>query len=288
MMAVAIAILFFRTREPVADGRTLSEWLEESQHVFNADPAAATNAIRKIGPAALPFLLNKLQAKDPAWKTALQESDYRDKFPFRWLHSASRQNQQAQAGFAILGAEAAPAIPELWKLMSDPDRAGLAGVALGYIGAPARSVLKAALTNQTPPVRIAALMGLSVHRIEIEEFWPDVLRLSRDAHSTVAFEALRNVIDHLEHPDAIEAVRHALANTNAPATQVGTLLLLTIRAEVSTNFNPTNFISDVLPLLGSKDRKFSVKQYATDFLLTHDPVTAAAHGIKTNAWFQNP
>ena len=100
IMAVAIAIVLFRTQEPDADGRTLSEWLEGTEWIRHSEiRPEATNAIRKIGPAAVPFLLKNLQVKDPAWKIALQQSDYRDKFPYRWLRSTSRQNEQALAGF---------------------------------------------------------------------------------------------------------------------------------------------------------------------------------------------
>src|SRR5687767_13048355 len=64
------ALLLFWDREPRARGHSLSTWLGvlrgENEAELSAEDAQA--AIKEMGERAIPTLLEKIQAQDPAWK----------------------------------------------------------------------------------------------------------------------------------------------------------------------------------------------------------------------------
>ncbi len=78
-MVFLVAALIFaatRSREPVYQGKKLSEWLEEgsSQEEFSYRFSAETRfAVRQIGTNALPFLLDTLRSQDSQVKLKLEE-----------------------------------------------------------------------------------------------------------------------------------------------------------------------------------------------------------------------
>jgi hypothetical protein len=65
LLLAGVAVVGWHGFEPRVDGRTLSEWL--STYTYKGDNSALSNAVGKIGPAAVPFLLTKLRARDPEW-----------------------------------------------------------------------------------------------------------------------------------------------------------------------------------------------------------------------------
>lgn len=119
-------------REPRYDGRSLSEWLKEhrrAEHalLMNNDPEAeemrraSTNAIMRIGKAAVPFLVEKVAAKDSRLKLRLNSwLDGQKIIRFR-LSEAYGERSLGMEGIYILGKDAAGAAPSLLKLTGDPD-----------------------------------------------------------------------------------------------------------------------------------------------------------------------
>lgn len=115
----ALMVYALRTREPVYQGKRLSEWMDRAASDGNqAEIDEAVAAIRHIGTNGIPFLLDELQARDPLWVKALGRVDGR--LPFNLdLPSAGARVNRAIGGFVILGEGAAPAIPKLTELMLD-------------------------------------------------------------------------------------------------------------------------------------------------------------------------
>jgi hypothetical protein len=291
-MAIAIAFALFRTREPVADGRTLSEWLEESDWMAGREaPPEATNAIRKIGPSALPFLLTRLRATEPTWKVALQGSRYADKFPYEWLYSTTRQWGQAIQGFSVLGSNAAPAIADLSRMMTDSNVAWRASLALVSIGFCAHPAIKAGFTNPSPQVRKDMLTGIQFAEgllgIESESFWTDVMQLTHDTNSYVVGSAMTFIVAHLERPGAIDVVRDSLTNSYVPNGQMAALI--SIKGATHNSFKGATNASLLVPylvqVLTDSNSHSRVSWFTTNVLVSIDPVTAAAHGVNTNASF---
>jgi hypothetical protein len=162
VLAAGALTIHYSTREPSADGRTLSEWLDLwINHQTGPVATDVTNAVRKIGVKGIPALLDRLEARDPAWRVWLEEKWPASFRKSRWPHSPDAENIKAEVGFAILGPQAAPAIPELAKMLLDTNRTDRCAEARGRIGSAAIPVLRAALTNQDQLIGARAALGLS-------------------------------------------------------------------------------------------------------------------------------
>lgn len=125
------------SREPVYKGKPLSYWAEMTQdQKLDFGPSAqaleAIEAVRAIGPAAIPYLLKWIQ---PPWKNSILPGG-------------------AVESFKVLGPQAKSAIPQLAKILNkrpgsidDESARTSAAEALSYLGPDAVPVLLAAATN---------------------------------------------------------------------------------------------------------------------------------------------
>jgi peptidoglycan/xylan/chitin deacetylase (PgdA/CDA1 family) len=161
LTVVLLGVLF--PREPVYQGRRLSVWLREvpSFSTGFSDPnQPAKRALQHVGTNAIPFLMERLQSRDPQWKVD----------GVRWLESrydvnftaalAEVKREQAVNGFFALGRIAEPAIPELSALVTGADKgdALYALAALQAIGGPqTMPVVFSVLTNDDSFLREGAL-----------------------------------------------------------------------------------------------------------------------------------
>jgi len=112
-------------KEPVYDGKMLSEWLDICRNYrrsgYLPSPSAeyAQHAVRKIGTNGLPLLVKWTDYDMPKWKSDLLASRHS-----RWLPKPIRvlmvrpllQAQWAQEGFDVLGTIASPATPALVRI----------------------------------------------------------------------------------------------------------------------------------------------------------------------------
>src|SRR5437867_1186456 len=134
LVAVAAAFFVMRPREPVYQGKQLSQWLEEFNRVGPAEiNQEAEKAIRQIGTNALPFLVKDLCSRDSPFKLSLMKLSMKwspIKFHFR---PAEDRHGPARMGFYVLGTAgklgpaAIPFLPALGKLLkTEPYGAALA------------------------------------------------------------------------------------------------------------------------------------------------------------------
>src|ERR1043166_357001 len=150
-------------REPVYEGRALTDWLYHHVTSSAAIPAynspgwlQADEALRAIGTNAIPTLVRMIGAKDlsaPMLKLVRWAERY------RWLHIRYRskiwQNEEAQYAFQILGTNAASAVPELIRIYEanvSPSSQRAAAYALGHIGREAQSAVPALARRLRDPV----------------------------------------------------------------------------------------------------------------------------------------
>jgi hypothetical protein len=255
--------------EPEYGGRTISQWLAtEGQDAKSTD--ARKTAILQIGTNALPFLIEALQGEvldldDPNWE---------QKVP-AWRDGLIRKIN-ALEGFALLGARAALAIPELMRLSKPAPITHNRQAAIDALGCLHETGLPAQLTivaDQAHPERANAIVTIGMAHRELgtngRPAVPFLLSCLRDKNSSivsVAAEALCKL--QLD------------AETVVPA--VTTLMQIedgSVRAEVLSYLKHwpgagALYASTVVAAL--EDRELEVRQFATNLLAwTPDAIRAA-------------
>lgn len=135
---VAVKDGFFAAREPSYQGRSLVEWLPDVDYDQPQDVRAkAADAIRHMGAATLPFLLNDLMndPRQPRHRVRYIKPDAR----------TGDRGRQACWAFDALGPLGKPAIPELTRMLEQ--NPGCVTGALCGIGPDALPQILNSLTN---------------------------------------------------------------------------------------------------------------------------------------------
>src|SRR5438128_866452 len=152
LLAVITVAVFFalRPREPVYEGRRLSQWLDQYEASFLAQDQTkeqARSAISRIGTNALPALLWMVSAEDSALKQKLLTLAEKQSMVLLRMRRDDFYHAKASFGFAALGPIAKPAVPSLIVLLSDkgPKVRAAAANALAGIGPEAEDAVPALL-----------------------------------------------------------------------------------------------------------------------------------------------
>jgi len=163
LLAGAVALVALhatKPKEPVYQGRTLSQWLDDYNRMGSKNPNGPLSklepiddAIRAMGTNCLPFLLANLLHRQPAiqqafWSLAKRQSVIK----FNAYGEDSLENPSLLA-FHALGDQALPILPELSRrsMVADNDELGsieMAAIMIGSNAAPVFEVMCAS-TNQT-------------------------------------------------------------------------------------------------------------------------------------------
>jgi hypothetical protein len=140
----------------------LSEWLraydlgssnESERIVVRREQEDAADAIKNIGTNALPWLLKRIAYDPPVWKEKIGPIAARihSRLLTRWYLEGDRLSYDALEGFRVLGPRAAPAVPELARMIRNGSRRGVGQDwrmrALSYIGKEGFPPLLAALND---------------------------------------------------------------------------------------------------------------------------------------------
>jgi len=154
-LACLLTWMVWLPREPIHQGKPLSLWLAQYEQnlLSRQDPDKefkrneAESALRAIGTNALPHLLAMAGAKDSRFKTSLLSLLRKQSLiPISW-QTADQRRAQSSFGFGALGTLAAPAVPDLVKLLQDEDPGVRASAAnrLAAIGPQAEEAIPALL-----------------------------------------------------------------------------------------------------------------------------------------------
>jgi hypothetical protein len=135
--------------EPVYNGKTLSEWLVET------DRGARREAIQHIGTNGIPTLLDIVGVKEWTRKRVVGKLKNKN---LQQLFCKKESNLDdlrdlGVSGFVILGTNAAPAFPRLVKLLDDPETCYQAARALLKVSSEGFAVLTNALAKQDASTR---------------------------------------------------------------------------------------------------------------------------------------
>src|ERR1700722_3888512 len=140
-----VALLFTGPTEPSYHGKTLTEWLAQSEGASKWDEES-DQAIHQIGANAIPTLLRLVEAHDGAIKSKCADLLNHQKLIHVHLRTAFEKRSFAKRGFFLLGTNAMAAIPGLLKLVKDSDTS-VRWDAMGCLldVSPKNDVLKSAL-----------------------------------------------------------------------------------------------------------------------------------------------
>lgn len=248
LIVVSGSLLWPRASEPEYQGVSLTGWLAKGS---NDREAAA--AVRHIGTNSIPFLVQWLSYEPAPWRRQWRNAFQKLPHPVDRLGRLSdkvkglnwqTRNNLALDGFEILAPEAAPAVPELTRIMSQAGSMRLwsqAARALGFIGPDALPSLMLALRAKPIDWRHdTALMGVLLNMqergIDISRVIPAVLQSAADTNSVISsgawltLEQLRldKTTNYLPVFDA--SLRHSNEVVRACAA--------TFLADVATNVPP--------------------------------------------------
>src|SRR5262245_35579097 len=208
IIAIIVALI---PREPKYQGRTLSEWIQDSAPRLSPEPETtrAIEAVRHIGTNGLPSLLEWLNHKEPpAWKLKLLAACaklplwFQDRVVshFRVDRSYQVRRRLALDGFLILGPQASPAVPDLLK-KRDPWTIS----ALQSIGLASLEPTLGVLTNRAnaPTLRAAAAnwLGSIDEKIDLTRVVPVLAQCVREREPGVAKEAAKALVKSGADPD---------------------------------------------------------------------------------------
>jgi hypothetical protein len=253
--------------EPRADGKPLSEWLRVLNiPEIDVDPQqhlAASNAVVKIGPRAVPTLLRMLRKTDVEWLEKVEE-----RLPVRF-ESAYAIQSRAVDGFRVLGPRAKMALPELTQMLFATNFSEQAGMAMGAIGDAAFPALVRAFTNSDAHIRAGGVNGLWQMRPDL--MLPVMKAEFANAHGD-SYLSFVWLCAHLTGEERFQVWTQAL---HRPA--IARLALF--RLSVLGNDAPRALVH-VAPLLTNSDP--FMRSRATNVFRDIDPVAAAALGINTN------
>jgi hypothetical protein len=195
--------LFAGDREPVYQGRKLSEWTQEVQMGYDLDEyrpeprfsGEGVAAIRAMGDECLPLAVKWL-SPDPA--DALKEKGLKlieslngklgwSLFDTQGFEPHDKSSDGLKL-FVVLGSNAVPAIPHLARLMESTNEmeAWHAATALGYIGPAALPTFLNALNSSNRTTVHVAMSALGELRTNAAAATPTLLRFLRSNHFGLA------------------------------------------------------------------------------------------------------
>ena len=151
-LGVLLGVIFWCfPGEPMHEGLTLSEWLE--------DPHApqTEEAITQFGTNSIPIYLNMLKAKESEFRTKLIKQ--LNKLPLVDFDPFTAMDQRVAAvcAFEILGTNAQSAYPTLLNMLKQDDIPAEVHWALMAISPKDRRPTQIALNHSNPEVRLAAV-----------------------------------------------------------------------------------------------------------------------------------
>lgn len=194
------------TREPVYRGRTLSSWLkqatEPAKHSKRVIEARA--AICAIGPdQAVPVLIKLAGTKqtDRTFNDWLMEFIRSFDVNVSSTFESSDPATMARTGFEALGTNAAAAVPDLAKLVKQPDHSVTALQCLDAIGPPAADIICDALKSKDPQTRTLALWNLASATGVGDTFWTNVQPCIVDLDEQVRSAAIQVIGSQIRTPE---------------------------------------------------------------------------------------
>ena len=239
---VLVALVKTHTSEPVNQGRSLSKWIAYyithtsgmsggldglppligKPETECTETREAAEAIRHIGPDALPWLVEWISFQPKPWRARLLiltgklPAYFQTRRPVTWLtpDPGYARMDFALSGFAILGPTAAPAIPQLTMVATNARLPGWrrAVRALIEIGPPAVPALTNLLSSNLPSsAKVGIAQGLARMGSGAAPALPTLVEGLNDPDSNVAAQCAITLSKITNQPEmAIPELTRAL------------------------------------------------------------------------------
>lgn len=205
-------------REPRHEGRPLSYWLDEMNKASSLEECEpALQAIKAMGPDALPFLLSNIRGGPPAkWETRLYDLTERSEAFARIVPMRVLNLSPTCLALSELGTNAAPIIPELERLFLESDLGGWPAYAILSIGSNAAPAFVKGCESTNEETRVNSGLYLAKTIDGRKDWWswgwatsPKGRRQLSLGFTTMNGGDARALVRHLRHANA--AVRRASA-----------------------------------------------------------------------------
>jgi hypothetical protein len=279
--ATAAFLLWPRPKEPEYQGHPLTYWIcayaqEQYQYwsppVIRGRPADAptpAQALKAMGPAALPWLLEWLRREPTAipphvkWLRSLSTGPLGRYIPKSLIaQDPLTAAEKAFFGFAILGPSARPAVPDLEHLATttgDRETAVRAFEALCHVGPDAVPVIVSLMTNRhtlcrPDAIRLARELGPNTSLVK-----PALLHNLRDPDPNIVAATVSVLPSDWPARDGVLPNLENFLQSPHPAVRTEAILKLAQ--------NPTN-AAELIPLLNAalSDADSTVRLAATNVL----------------------
>lgn len=173
-MAIGLTTCNTWSADPIYQGRTLSDWLNDLRSSKDqATRVAAKKAVQATGTNAVPHLLREVEG---------------------WSSDGDDERKLAVlSAFEVLGASAESALPQLADLLGKGVDPCNICYALGRIGPKSVDVLTQALTNENVQVRFCAAVALADSKLQAVSAVPELVNLLKDSSRDVRRAAVEAI-----------------------------------------------------------------------------------------------
>jgi len=237
----------FRDHEPSYQGRTLSQWVDQTPEGWYVNSTEAPEAIRRIGTNAIPTILKWISYESSPLRTRIAMLLSRLHLQPRFTLYPEQRADHAEIVFSILGPEARAAIPELTRLAltsSDDRRSHRCINSLSYLGPDALPSLLTIVTNNPLRSRAVAISRLPKFYQEARAFVPVLIQCVGDQDNGIALEAVEALGKlRVERSLVLPGLTYAL---RSPSVPVRLRAMNTIRSISSPTSEAVPFL---LPML---------------------------------------
>ncbi len=183
-------------REPVYQGRQLSEWLELHNSANPTEQMAAEAALAQMGESVVPALMRIAQLRDSRLKDWVQKLADRQSVVEIDFTPAFVRRARAERALCTLGPAAHRAVPQLIEMLRAGREGVNAGAILAEIGPPAVQPLMGiihALTNKS--ARVSAISALGWLGTNAQPAIPLLLDIAQDTNDAACKASIRALGD---------------------------------------------------------------------------------------------
>jgi len=170
--AAALVICMLFPREPSWEGTRLSQWLADFDGQQTETRLHASEALRRIGADAVPFIIARLRQHDSPLKLKVVGLLKRQTLVDVHFLPAEKWQRRALVACDALGPAAKGALPALEKLLDDKRSAPHVAYVMARIGPDAIPALTKATTNETRAIRLSARVCLDLLQTHSEVLFP--------------------------------------------------------------------------------------------------------------------